>query len=255
MCCPGHNALRRAFTLLELLIALSVIVLVLGAAYGAYAAATSSVSRCRQRAAVERDARVVLRMIEREVRCVAYRPPDPKPQKPGGDTGLSGKPRTLYVEASRDVSECLLRVVTFGGIMNPDEPESGQFIVTYRYDSPRKRLLRRQVDRMAAAKEDSDEDWLCVAQEVEAVKVSLFDQGQWTDSWDAQKESELPAAVRVELTLNDAGGTPHFYVTVADIPVRPPKKLETKVETAAEPQTPASDTTSSASEAPVPVNP
>jgi type II secretion system protein J len=245
---PSPARRRHAFTLLELLVALSIIVLVLGAAYGAYAAATTSVARCRLRAAVERDARIVLRMIEREVRCVAYRPPDPKPQKPGGDSLLSEKARVPWVESSRDASECLLRVLTFGGMGDPDAPGSGQFVVTYRYDSPRKRLLRRQADRMAPTTEDSDADWLCVAQNVESVRVFFFDQGQWSEGWDAQKESELPAAVRVELTLNDPDGAPHLFLAVADVPVRPFKTRETKIEAAAEPRPPAS-------EAPLPVNP
>ena len=238
------------FTLLELLVALSIIVLVLGAAYGAYAAATSSVARCRLRAGVERDARVALRIIEREVRCVAYRPPEPKARKPGGDSLLSEKARVPWFESSRDASECLLRVLTFGGMTDPEAPGSGQFAVTYRYDSPRKRLLRRQEDRMAPAAEDADSGWLCIAQNVESARVFFFDQGHWSEGWDAQKESELPSAVRVELTLNDAEGAPHLFTVVVDVPVRPFKARETKIETAATPEPRAPS-----SEAPAPLNP
>lgn len=238
----------RGFTLLELLVALSIVVLVLGAAYGAYAAASSSVARCRQRSAVERDARVVLRMFEREVRSVAYRPPDPKPQKPGGDTKLTETPHDFYFGASRDASDCLLRVVTFGGLTDPDAPGSGQFTVTYRHDSPRKRLLRRQIDRMAIAKDD-DSDWLCVAQNVESAKVSFYDQNRWSEGWDTQRDSEMPTAVRLDLVLNDDGGGSHLFTAVADIPVRPLKPRETKIEAPAPGPRPAPG------EAPAPLNP
>ncbi len=244
---PGPEALRRGFTLLETLVALSIIVLVLGAAYGSYAAATASVARCRARASVERDARVLLRRIEREVRCVAWRPPETAARKGGAPATLSEGPARLFIEGGSDPATRLLHLLTFAGRSDPEAPGSGQYAVTYRYESAHKRLRRRQTDRMAETKEEDNGSWLCVAQGVEEVRVAFFDGDRWAENWDTKKESELPAAVRVALTLNDADGRPHLFAAVFDVPVRPPKTRETRVERPAE--------TRAAEEAPAPVTP
>ena len=89
---------QSAFTLIEILVALAIMVIVVGCAYGIYFGATRSATRYRARNEVERDARALLRMMGREVRCSYFPLPSDSPtvqSAPAGTSAPSGTSPTL----------------------------------------------------------------------------------------------------------------------------------------------------------------
>jgi prepilin-type N-terminal cleavage/methylation domain-containing protein len=81
-----------AFTLIEILVALAIMVIIVGCTYGIYFAATRSAARYRARAEVERDARVLLRMMGREIRCSYFPVPTETPTTQSSPAGTAAGP-------------------------------------------------------------------------------------------------------------------------------------------------------------------
>ena len=235
---------QSAFTLIEILVALAIMVIVVGCTYGLYFAATRSAARYRARTEVERDARALLRMMSREIRC-SYLPvpnetpavqsspavtsglvnplsPAPAQANTPGTTMTSRKDRPVYDylagPAGRDGS--FLQTLTSGGIGDPDRPSSGLYNVAYRLDAGRKMIWRRQVDMLEPPDSKAQESsWLCVARGVESVKCSFFDGKVWVESWKTDLTVGLPYAVKIEVALADTEGRISRYATSVNVPL------------------------------------
>lgn len=143
---------RSAFTLIEILVALAIMVIVIGCTYGIYFAATRSSTRYRARTEVERDARALLRMMSREIRCSYYPLAAESPTVQSAPAGAAGSTSSLSLAPApanvpgatvttttprkdRPVYDYLagpdgrdgsfLQTLTTGGIADPDQPSSG----------------------------------------------------------------------------------------------------------------------------------
>jgi len=233
-----------AFTLIEILVALAIMVIVVGCAYGIYFAATGSAARYRARNEVERDARALLRMMGREIRCSYFPSPSETPtvqSSPAVTAGLTSPPSlaptrentpgaTMTTRKDRPLYDYLsgpdgrdgsfLQTLTTGGIADPDRPSSGLYNVAYRLDAGRKMIFRRQVDMLEPPDSKAQESsWLCVARGVESVKCSFFDGKAWVDSWKADLNSGLPYAVKIEIELADAEGRVSRYASSINVPL------------------------------------
>jgi len=233
---------QSAFTLIEILVALAIMVIVVGCAYGIYFGATRSAARYRARNEVERDARALLRMMGREVRCSYFPLPSESPtvqSSPAGTsapaTALSLAPTpenvpgaTMTARKDRPVYDYLagpdgrdgsfLQTLTTGGIADPDQPSSGLYNVAYRLDSGRKMIFRRQVDILEPPDSEAQKSsWLCVARGVESVKCSFFDGKDWADSWKTDLNTALPYAVKIEIELTDTEGRVGQYATSINV--------------------------------------
>lgn len=192
-----------AFTLVEVLVAMSILVIVLGIAYGAYAAATQSVDRCKRRMTVEQDARALLGMLERELRCGYLR---------AGETRSSARPDTPHFRCDPKAADgAVLDFTTSGGLNDPDAPGPGICRVMYALDENAGLLLRKQ----------DDAAWLCVARGVQALTVKAHDGREWRARWDSTAEGGLPGAVQVEIAFEGNGGAPCAFTTAVALAVLP----------------------------------
>jgi prepilin-type N-terminal cleavage/methylation domain-containing protein len=234
---------QSAFTLVEILVALAIMVIVVGCTYGLYIGATKSAARYRARAEVERDARALLRMMGREIRCSCFSTPNETPTVRASSAGTSGSPSlhspapalantpgvTMATRKDRPVYDYLagpdgrdgsfLQTLTTGGIADPDQPSSGLYNVAYRLDAGRKMIWRRQLDLLEPTDSKAQESsWLCVARGVEAIKCSFFDGKAWTDSWKTDLSTGLPYAVKIEIELTDTEGRVRDYSASINVP-------------------------------------
>ena len=274
--CPYGHTTSGAFTLIEILVALAIMVIVVGCTYGLYMAATKSATRYRARTEVERDARALLRMMAREVRC-SYLPTaaaaptvQPSPAGTSGapasflnatatppSPGASGPPppranmpgTTTIIRKDRPVYDLLagpggrdgsfLQTLTTGGIGDPDQPSSGLYNVGYRLDADQKMIFRRQVDLLEAPDSKVQEtSWVCVARGVQSVKCSFFDGKDWQDSWKTDLTTTgLPYAVKIEIELMDTEGRVSSYSTSVNVTLASGPPGQTTTTTLAAPRT------------------
>ena len=200
---------------------MSIIVIVLGIAYGAYAAATQSVERCSGRMTLEQEARATLHLMARELRCSHLAEPSAPPVRAAGPLGTSSARKVaspVFRGGSKTPGGVFLRFTTLGGLADPDVTSSGICNVSYRYAPSRGLLLRKQEDPLyAAAKNPDRAAWLCMARNVRSVTVQYFNGRDWLDKWDLGPSAGLPRAVRVELTLENSRGRIATFSSAAHI--------------------------------------
>jgi len=173
----------NAFTLLEIMVTLSIAVILFGLAYGSYAASLQSVSACRSKIRAADAADKLLRTIGRDLlgTCIP----------PSMAAGQSDEAEAFSAGGST------LSFATATARPNAGAPGAGISLVTYRFDAVRGELIR--TCRTAGA-----EDAQVLGRGVHAAVFDCFDGSAWSKQWDWPRVKSIPAAVRVSVT--DAAG-------------------------------------------------
>jgi len=217
---------RLAFTILEILVALSMLGLILSAVYGSYTAVTTSVVRCKPKSVLEQRARLFLQRITGELRC-CYANRANKSSKnlfdrhPGKEVVRHEEP-PLFM--SRDVSsgQIFLQFVTSSVISRQNHTIGGLAIVCYRLDESGTTLLRserRYVDRFE--NDYNDCNWLPVFKNVKTIMFEYFEGKKWQQEWNSNDMRDLPQAVRISLILETEDTGPLSFISTAHIVCRP----------------------------------
>jgi len=218
----GRN--KAGFTLLEMLVALTIIVAILAMVYGSFTATTRSIDASGARLARVERACFALRLMSRQVRC-AYAPRSHETGT-GSDSGsmfeaAETSPRTpsiLFRGGSHDPRGEVLSFITSSGLgANPDAPR-GLCRVTYSYDRAASTLsIRRQEHADSSANRPTPGHSDVLLRNVTSVGLKFHDGRQWQEAWDAVQKHELPRAVKVEITVTDEAGRPHSLGTTIPI--------------------------------------
>jgi prepilin-type N-terminal cleavage/methylation domain-containing protein len=210
-----------AFTLIEMIVALTIIAAIMSMVYGSYAATTRSVDACNKRVACEERACFALRLMARQLRC-AYAPCSTSASggSPGSRTALdetarvADAPSAVFRADAHDPHGEILSLVTSGGTgAGPNAPR-GLCRVTYRYDGATGTLAVSRNSRdgplMAAGSNT-------ILRHVASIELSFHDGRQWQPTWDFRQKHVLPRAVNVAITVADEMGRPHRLATTVPI--------------------------------------
>jgi general secretion pathway protein J len=192
-----------AFTLLEILIAVSVFSIVLvainGVFYGALRLRTRTVQAIEPLAAIEH----AISIIKRDLNAV----------RPAGGI-LSGGLTTAITSGGMNQQGAGLEFYTASGLVTDTEPWGNvQKVALYlrtpmqRTTATGKELVRAVTRNLLATVQDQPEEQLLL-ENVEQVQFSLFDGSQWRQTWDASttstigtNQATLPQAVQVFIQL------------------------------------------------------
>jgi prepilin-type N-terminal cleavage/methylation domain-containing protein len=223
---------RAGFTLIEMLVALTIIVAILAMVYGSVAATTRSIDASGARLAGTERACFTLRLMTRQIRC-AYAPsPAQSPSsgsretRMGGDVGpmndgINGPlrvPAALFRGNSRDPHGEILSFITSSGLgAGPDAPR-GLFRVSYLYDRASSTLsISRQQQADSAGDRTNAKHSDLLLSNVTGIELKFHDGRQWQPTWDIAQRHELPRAVKLEIAVADGAGRSHSLGTT--IPV------------------------------------
>jgi len=229
----GVSTSLRAFTLVEVLVALSLMVIILGVVYGAYSSPSRSVSDCKEKIRSSQEARVRLRALAYALRqCYARVRALPDLGSSGQKTASGGiedadQPDFLAEEHSTGGN-----LLEFVAVRQPDATRSGPpgaARVAFRLDEANGLLLRR--DRALGADSDSDSDqaWTPVARHVTAASFRYYDGKEWREEWNSRDEGGPPYAVAVKLTFAFDDGRRQSFQTATWLACHKPQG-EVKVE-------------------------
>ncbi len=215
----------RAFTLLEILTALSILVIIMGAVYGSYRAATLSVARCTPRSMMEQQARLFLYRLTSELRCSYAAMPDKSSENISGQNSRKEAVRQtklpLFIARQAKAGRIFLQFVTsaLGSVRNYNT--GGLSIVSYKLDESGTTLLRN-VRRYIEGLPDNNKDyvWLPVFTNLKTVALEYFDGQTWQNEWELESTKGLPVTVRIALTLENEQTGPLSYVSSAYIMCR-----------------------------------
>lgn len=190
------NGLRthHAFTLVELIAALSVTVLVVGSTGMILRTITAARERANIQMEVQQEARAALNTIATAL-ANAHRPAaDNKPLLEGIDDSIGDSPadRVRFFTMSHrtvrpDQPESDLRQVEFA-VMESEDPDAAGA------------MLMRRTDPTLNAEPDAGGVVERIAENVVGFDVRYHDGIEWQDDWPTTRE-DWPAAVRVRLTI------------------------------------------------------
>ena len=222
---------RAAFTLIEMLAAIVISLLFIGSVYGVYSAATTSVARTKDQQEVYQTARVLLDQLNREL-CSAYQPASATlttneglPLTTTATCSLSG---TLVPDAITGNTESALTFIT-SAHHAPTSLTSGDLCqVTYEIagdGSPGSPTGLYEIEdyRPGLEMSTSTETLKPRLLSPRVIALNCFylasDGVTWANTWDATKQTTLPVAIRVELTVQarTPNAQPIVFATTANL--------------------------------------
>jgi prepilin-type N-terminal cleavage/methylation domain-containing protein len=184
--------MRKAegFTLLELLLALSISGIVVGAAYALFRAGQSLASRAEALAEVCRSARAALRTLEADLRAAVR----PSRAFDAGFRGTKGGTEALR----RDRVEL---VTATGAVRGGIDLGAVAYWIEEATPGRARGLVRERraaltAETIEAGRPENVEE---VAPEVVGLGLRYFDEGEWREEWDSAAVGKLPRAVEATL--------------------------------------------------------
>jgi type II secretion system protein J len=189
------------FTLVELLLGLTLMGLIGIAGYGSLSSGLRAQARAAERSNADELVRALFDLIGADIESAFFS---------GGalDTGFRGTH-----EGDGDQARDRLELVTTRGVLDPnrdiefdrtgEQPLPGMDLVgvTYEIGEDGEMGLTRRVRRVLTAAESADDIVHDLASEVLAMKLEYYDGEQWQDVWDSTASKALPLAVSVTLTI------------------------------------------------------
>ncbi len=194
---------RKGFTLIEILIAFSILAILFSILYGTFDATAKSSRRLSDEAQVYRQIRGTIARFQREI-ASAYWPADSKNQ-----------PLFVGVDGSdeREPVDSLSFATLAHGRYLPESSESEIARVTYS-------LEKGEGDyRLVHSEQTEARTMTFVAIErVVGLNIRYFDGKEWREGWVGESERRLPAAVAAQLRVR-VGGETRSFLAVSEIPV------------------------------------
>ena len=226
---------RRGFTLLEIMIATTILAIIMITVYGVVGRALYAKNHCEERADLYASGREAVLKIADELEGAL-------PPTAGRNIGFIGVPGTARVPSDAVQFDVVVR-----RLYGASETRGGRALVSYSLDpvedTPNLFALRRQeqllteavpADLSADNPDNTDSADAAAPAAPATFAAYLLDQvaglrfryldplsGEWLDSWDTtvQPPPGLPGAVEVTLFLTDNEGGVHDFGTIVDLPL------------------------------------
>ncbi len=220
---PTSHSPSKGFTIMEILIAVLLASVILGALYGSYSTVIGSTRNYRQVSDIYQVARIVLSNMSREI-SGAYQP-------------LFAEEDIIFVgeEGWHEgfESDSLSMVTTTCLRGGEEEDNYGAFEVTYRRGIGLREgllLMNRAPFYNLEEPFEKGEDFI-LAEKVRALDFEYYDGEEWYKEWLPEDQEKLPYAVRITLALgSEEEEEPNRFSTVAFLPMTPPEIEEEEEE-------------------------
>ena len=205
---PRGPAAERGFTLIELMLAVSVTAMVVSLVWSSFSLTARNKQRGEEQAGRYHQVRLALHRMAREI-SMAYLSRNDQP----GTTN----PRTMFVGLKSGHGHDLLFSAFAHMRLSEDAKESDQSLIRYYLVPDREqrgsyKLMRRETRRLGVEKPGEQGPAYVLLEDIEELSVEYFDgvADEWRESWsttaaDGQPD-RLPTKVRIVMTVRDMGG-------------------------------------------------
>jgi len=212
---PGGAAGAAGFTLVEVMVTLGLMGMVFALVYGALWSTVGGLQRMERRGDREQAVRILLEMVDRELRSTLWLKDDPRLAFVGENAVTDdGQPadRLTWVQASH------LK-------LHPDLPESDVAEVTYHLDSvgPSTYALYKREDATPDGDPMSGGTEYLLSEQIIGVDFHYYGPTGWVDQWDTRQSKSLPRLVQISLFLppeeDVEGAEPVEIRSIVEIPM------------------------------------
>jgi len=225
---PIKNKIRRhGFTMLEIIVALTIVLIIFSVVYGTYFAVTRSADRCSDKITLSFQARSFLNKLSYQLRS-AYLTQDrlDSSENPSVLSVPDNTPR--YFAGYRQPRDgIILHFLTTGGLFRSQLAPQGPFEVAYRYDPSLSCLYYCQQIYVPQSLPGNNSklsittqapNWFPIAENITGLELAFYDGNQWHDHWLDREKNNLPQAVKVVITLQGNNASSEIYSTIIYFP-------------------------------------
>lgn len=223
------------FTLIEMLVALTMIAAIVSMVYGSYAATSRSMEVYDSRLTCSQRTDLVVRLIARQLRCAYARPTEPKQtasSSTAASAGSDGRSRATsqtaeiqtlkshpaFLGNQRNARGEILDFVTTAGLSGGLTGSQRLTRVRYQYDPSLKMLaVSSQPHADTTRKSDSAASWQPLLWQVTNLELEFHDGSDWRTEWSSRLNQDLPRAVRVRLAVQDEKGRTYHCGTTVEV--------------------------------------
>lgn len=201
----GRRA-QQGFTLVEVLVAISLLAIVLTSVYGVFSTVSATKLRLDKDSAEYHLARVIFDRLGRELHGAYYRRGDQTTLFRGGTNAQGESFLELTTTAVTPLSTAGTGIAEVRYRLAPDEKSDDDSHVLLRAERPRQSASGAVDDRM-----------MRLAPNVASLALRFYAAGSWQEEWDAAQEG-LPQLVEISLVvgLDEQRQTP--FTTTFDLP-------------------------------------
>ena len=215
-----RRRLRAGFTLIEILVAVTIIVTIVSMVYGSYFATAKSADAYKARMTTSGQTRKVLRWMAQQIRCSYIGKMTEDTELAGTDSSRTNKIREspiIYFSYEPDAhGSGILHLVTTHRLFCQDGYANGLFDVAYKFDKNSGSLSLSQRGFVGTSQEYlEDRNWRVLLANVESLELDFFDGRQRLPEWDFQRKKKLPVAVKIAITSKDENYRQCRYSTIA----------------------------------------
>lgn len=215
-----RRRLRAGFTLIEILVASTIIVTIVSMVYGSYFATAKSADAYKARMTMSGQTQKVLRWIAQQIRCSYVGKMAEDTELAGTDSSRTSKIRktpVIYFSYEPDaLGSGTLHLVTTNKLFCDDGYANGLVDIAYKFDKNIGTLYLSQRRFVGTPQEHlEDRNWRPLLVNVESVELDFFDGRQWCRKWDFERKKKLPVAVKIGITCEDENNRQCHYGTIA----------------------------------------
>jgi prepilin-type N-terminal cleavage/methylation domain-containing protein len=235
---PSPRPAARGFTLVETLIAATVLGLILSAVYGSYWAVTSSIAGLEPKIALDQQGRFFVQRLSRQIRCCYGGPldrikrtsSDPNGAKPAAPAKKDAAEEMHFFRGGSLLPDgIVLQFVTTSSSLSRKSSPGCLALVSYKMDTGQHALLVCE-ELYGRRGEDADKEWRVIQEDLEEIEFRYFDGTDWQDQWDSRPAGGLPRAVRIKLVLRpEQDSASRCFTAVAALRCGAPRNLEPEV--------------------------
>lgn len=197
------NPEKNAFTLIELMITLVIIVIILSAVYGSFFAAARTTESCRRSITAVRESRALIEKISRQLRSTYYSAQVDVPEKQLRSAGnihdVEHQPNPSRFKYTIEKDIQTLRFATTAALLPDKKHPYGPFCVTYTCNPETSRLTYTQIPLHAPPRRPPRKHIL--ADNLSYCGFHFARAGEWFDTWPPDNQTTpLPDAVKMNMT-------------------------------------------------------
>ncbi|MDT8302637.1 MAG: type II secretion system protein GspJ [Sedimentisphaerales bacterium] len=213
---------RDGFTLIEILVSVTIIATIVSMVYGSYFATAKSADAYKAKMTTSGQTQKVLRWMAQQIRCsyVGKVTEEEETESAGTDSSRTSKIKKspiMYFSYEPDApGSGTLHLVTTHMLFCEDGYTGGLVDIAYKFDKNSGTLSLSQ-RRFVGTPEKylEDRNWRPLLENVESVELEFFDGRQWLKEWDFELKKKIPAAVKIGITSTDENGRKCHYGTIA----------------------------------------